>query len=156
MAGATPGEEFMSARLLYAASAAGFLIAYGAAAQQKPVQFHATLDAASEVPPAQSSATGGLKATLDPQAHELKYTLTYENLSAPPTAAHFHGPADPGKNVGVQAVIDPPLASPATGTVKLSSEQESELQAGKWYVNVHTKAHPSGEIRGQMEKEGGR
>lgn len=145
----------MSARLLIAGPAAAFLVAFGAAAQQKPVQFHATLNAASEVPPGQSSAAGKLQATLDPQAHELRYTLTYENLSGPATAAHFHGPADPGKNAGVQVPIEP-FNSPASGAAKLSEQQEADLQAGKWYVNVHTKAQPAGEIRGQMEKEGGR
>ena len=29
-------------------------------------------------------------------------------------------------------------------------QQAAELMAGKWYVNVHTLAHPGGEIRGWM------
>ena len=145
----------MPHRMLFATAAVVSLIAVGARAQEKAVQFQATLNGASEVPPAEVSATGSLKAKLDPQTHELTYTLTYQNLSAPPTAAHFHGPADPGKNAGVQVGIQPPFTSPATGTAKLSSQQESELQAGKWYVNVHTQAHPDGEVRGQVLKEGG-
>jgi CHRD domain-containing protein len=148
-------ENPMPGRLLFAAAAATCLISIGAVAQQKPVQFQSSLKGESEAPPVQSTATGNLKATLDPQAHELRYTLTYENLSGAPIAAHFHGPADPGQNAAVQVPIQPPN-SPATGAAKLSEQQESDLQAGKWYVNVHTQAHPGGEIRGQLQKEGGR
>ena len=145
----------MSHRMLFTATAAILLIAAGAYAQEKAVQFHATLNGSSEVPPVQVPATGSLEAKLDPQTHELTYTLTYQNLSAPPTAAHFHGPADPGQNAGVAVGIQPPFTSPAAGTAKLSGEQESQLQGGKWYVNVHTQAHPGGEIRGQVQKSGG-
>lgn len=145
----------MSRRLLLTTAAALCLIAPGARAQGKAVDFIATLSGTSEVPPVQVPASGKLTAKLDPQSHQLTYTLTYANLSAPPTAAHFHGPASPGQNAGVQLPIEPPFSSPATGTVKLSEQQQADLQAGKWYVNVHTQAHPGGEIRGQVLKSGG-
>ncbi len=32
----------------------------------------------------------------------------------------------------------------------LTDAQIADLQAGKWYFNVHTAAHPPGEIRGQV------
>jgi hypothetical protein len=32
----------------------------------------------------------------------------------------------------------------------LTAAQVDELKAGKMYVNVHTAAHPGGEIRGQL------
>ena len=145
----------MHHRMLFATFAVVCVIGVGARAQERAVQFQATLNGASEVPPVQVQATGSLQAKLDPRTHELTYTLNYQNLSAPPTAAHFHGPADPANNAGIQVGIQPPFTSPVTGTAKLSSQQESELQAGKWYVNVHTQAHPGGEVRGQVLKEGG-
>jgi len=37
------------------------------------------------------------------------------------------------------------------GTATLTPEQVTALEDGKWYVNLHTAAHPGGEIRGQLK-----
>ena len=42
------------------------------------------------------------------------------------------------------------MPNPATGSKVLTDDQIADLMAGKWYVNVHTKANPGGEIRGQV------
>ena len=43
------------------------------------------------------------------------------------------------------------FSSPPHGTTpKLKPDQIQQLMADKWYVNVHTKANPGGEIRGQV------
>ncbi len=141
----------MSRRSLLAAAALASLVAFGARAADRTVQFHATLNGASEVPPVQTDATGTMHGTLDRDTGVLTYDITYQGLSGPATAMHFHGPAAPGKNAGVQVPIHPPLASPVRGaTPKLSDQQIKELLDDKWYVNIHTKAHPGGEIRGQV------
>src|SRR5215475_7526251 len=62
--------------------------------------FSATLTGAQEVPPTTSPGTGSASATLDPDG-TLHWTVSYQNLSGPATAAHFHGPATPGLNAGV-------------------------------------------------------
>lgn len=136
------GPSFAAALL-----AAGLL---SVAAHAEMRHFAAHLDGAHEVPPKQVGGTGELTATLDTASKKLTYTLTYSGLTGPASAAHFHGPAAPGKNAGVQVPIKPP-ESPAKGTVTLTSEQVSQLEHGQWYVNVHTKANPGGEIRGQVE-----
>ena len=41
-------------------------------------------------------------------------------------------------------------ASPIKGEATLTDAQAADLLAGRWYVNVHTRAHPGGEIRGQV------
>jgi hypothetical protein len=115
------------------------------------VTFKASLAAATEVPPNDSKATGAVTATLDTATKKLTWQGTYSGLSGAPTAGHFHGPADPGKNAGVAVPITA-SASPFQGSADLTDAQVADLTAGKWYVNVHTEAHKGGEIRGQLTK----
>jgi hypothetical protein len=70
-------------------------------------------------------------------------------LSGPASAAHFHGPAAPGQNAGV-IVPFPNPESPIRGEATLTEAQAADLLAGRWYVNVHSRAHPGGEIRAQV------
>ncbi|HEY3848297.1 MAG TPA: CHRD domain-containing protein [Acetobacteraceae bacterium] len=133
--------------MLAAVFAAGFVTAASAAT----LQFHATMNGASEVPPKKTAATGEAMATLDTAKKELTYTVSFENLSGPATAAHFHGPAAPGKNAGVAVPIGGAgPTSPVHGSATLTDAQIKDLRAGMWYVNVHTAANPGGEIRGQV------
>ncbi|MBV9757309.1 MAG: CHRD domain-containing protein [Alphaproteobacteria bacterium] len=143
----------MNRRILLAAIAAAGLVSFGAQAQ--PVQFHAALSGSTEVPPNKTEASGTATATLDRSTGTLTYEITYQGLSGPPTAMHFHGPAGAGQNSGVQVPIAAPLASPVKGTTgKLSDQQIQQLSAGQWYVNIHTKAYPGGELRGQLTSGG--
>jgi hypothetical protein len=75
--------------------------------------------------------------------------IEFSGLSGPVTAAHFHGPAAPGENAGPVVTIDD-LESPSEGSATLTDEQAAQLANGQWYVNIHTEAHPDGEIRGQV------
>jgi hypothetical protein len=112
----------------------------------------ATLDGKSEVPPNASAGTGTADIDYDAATRKLSWTLTYTGLSGPATAAHFHGPAEPGKNAGVAVAIPNATSSPAEGSATLTDAQAADLMAGKYYVNVHTAANPGGEIRGQVTK----
>ncbi|KVL90237.1 CHRD domain-containing protein [Burkholderia stagnalis] len=136
-------------RILQVALLAGVLAAGSAAAET--VRLSANLQPSSEVPPTTSKGSGAVDATYDTLTHTLQWTATYESLTGPATAAHFHGPAPVGQNAGVQVPIPKDgLASPIKGSKELTDTQVTELMAGKWYFNVHTKEHPSGEIRGQV------
>ncbi|TCW82192.1 CHRD domain-containing protein [Burkholderia sp. SRS-46] len=136
-------------RFLQVALLALVLAAGGAAAET--VRLSASLQPSSEVPPTTSKGSGAVDATYDTMTHTLQWTATYENLSGPATAAHFHGPAPVGQNAGVQVPIPKDgLASPIKGVKELTDTQVTDLMAGKWYFNVHTKEHPAGEIRGQV------
>jgi hypothetical protein len=80
----------------------------------------------------------------------LTWTVDYSGLSGPATAAHIHGPADPGANAGIVIPFTGNLASPIKGSATLTDAQMAQLEAGKWYVNIHTEANKPGEIRGQL------
>ena len=43
--------------------------------------------------------------------------------------------------------------NPIKGEATLTDAQAADLQAGKWYFNVHTAANKGGEIRGQVMKK---
>jgi len=42
------------------------------------------------------------------------------------------------------------LDLPGISIKDLTPDQATQFAAGQWYVNVHTSAHPGGEIRGQV------
>jgi hypothetical protein len=112
--------------------------------------FHTTMSGAAEVPPKTTAGTGEVTAKLDTATKMLTYNVTYSGLSGPATMGHFHGPAAVGVNAGVVVPFKAPIASPDSGSATLTDAQIADLEAGKWYANVHTAANPGGEIRGQM------
>ena len=138
----------LKTKTLLATLAVGILFAGPAFAEK----FKATLDGKSETPPNTSAGTGTADIDWDAATKMLSWKLTYSGLSGPATAAHFHGPAEPGKNAGVAVAIPNATSSPVEGSATLTDAQAADLAAGKYYVNVHTAANPGGEIRGQVMK----
>ena len=114
------------------------------------VSFSAELLGSAAVPANDSAGTGTVEATLDSETKVFKWSVTYEGLTGPATAAHFHGPADPGQTAGPVVPVED-LESPMEGEATLDDAQIADLQAGKWYFNIHTAQYPDGEIRGQMQ-----
>lgn len=138
----------MSHRLLLAAAIC--LLAFGARGADQTIQFHTDLDGADEVPANKTAGTGNFGATLDRDTKVLTYSVTYQGLTGPVVAGHFHGPAEPRQNANIVVPLQPPLASPIKGKATLTDQQVQQLMANNWYVNLHTKAYPNGEIRGQV------
>ncbi len=133
---------------IFAFAGALCLLAAGAA-DARVVHFMAMLKGADEVPPNATTGTGMVDASLDTDAKTFHYAASYSGLTGPAVAAHFHGPAMAGMNAPPMVPMTT-LVSPITGTASLSDGQIADLLAGKWYFNVHTAAHPGGEIRGQL------
>lgn len=110
-------------------------------------RFSAHLDGFQEVPPVMTGAEGWAVVRLDTSTNTVRVFAHASGLTA--VAAHVHL-APSGSNGGV---ILPLAGGPTTWTASgsLTAPQVSALQAGDTYVNLHTAAHPGGEIRGQIE-----
>lgn len=131
------------------------LLTSGSAGYAAPIVFKADLKGSSEVPPNTTGGSGSVTATFDPATKELTWSGKYSGLTGPVTAAHIHGPAEPGKNAGVVMWLSTkgqPFPSPFTGSAKLNDAQASDLMSGQYYINIHTAANPGGEVRGQLAK----
>lgn len=107
-----------------------------------------TLSGAAEVPPVTTSASGSGQIVVQPD-RSLSGTIRTTGMEA--TAAHIHVAA-PGRN-------GPPIVTLSKGSdgmftvpagARLNEAQHASYLAGELYVNVHSAAHPDGEIRGQL------
>lgn len=108
-----------------------------------------TLSGAAEVPPVQTQANGEGTISVDADMSVSGEVMTTGVMG---TMAHIHQGAV-GKNGGV--IIPLKNAGDGKWTVpddaKLTDAQYEAFKAGKLYVNVHSKAHPGGEIRAQLK-----
>jgi hypothetical protein len=117
------------------------------------VSYKADLKGSAEVPANDSKGTGTVDAKYDTASKKLAWTITYSGLTGPATAAHFHGPAAAGANAPPVLPLSGTLISPIKGDAALTDAQLADLQAGRWYFNIHTDANKGGEIRGQVVKK---
>jgi trimeric autotransporter adhesin len=111
-----------------------------------PLSLLATLGGDEETPPVSTTATGTASFILDPGMTALTFHLVHTMVNA--TAAHIHASA--GGEAGPILFSLSPVGADISGTVNLTPAQAVELLAGRMYVNVHSTAHPEGEIRGQI------
>lgn len=113
------------------------------------VTYKATLNGSKEVPNNNSSATGTATLTFNKDTKVFNIDVTH-NVAAV-TGAHIHK-GGAGENGAV--VFGLSTASPIDFTsVALDSTQEADLNAGLYYVNIHSLTYPNGEIRGQLIKQ---
>src|ERR1700734_4492020 len=112
-------------------SAAGAVLASSARPTYAAgTSYKATMDGASEVPPTTSTGKGAATVTYDAATKTVTWEGDFSGLSGDATAAHIHGPAEPGKNAGVVVPFGSNPTSPVHGTAKLTPEQEQQLAAG--------------------------
>ena len=89
-------------------------------------KFTAELTGASQVPPADSAATGTVEVTLDTEAKTVASVVTTEGLSGEPTACHIQGPAAATESAG--PVID--AMATMEGSAPITDEQITVLTGG--------------------------
>jgi CHRD domain len=115
---------------------------------------NATLTAGQETPKPKGNvrrARGTFTATLTKSGTTgtITWRLTFSRLTGRALAAHIHRGAR-GKAGPVVVPLCGPCRSGARGTTTLQASVLNALEAGRTYVNVHTRRNPAGEIRGQL------
>lgn len=107
-----------------------------------------TLSGGEQVPEVTTEAAGTGVVTIGAD-HGITGTVTISGMQA--TAAHIHE-APAGSNgppvVPLEQTTDGVWSVPAN--VTLTDAQYESFQAGNLYINVHSEAHPGGEIRAQL------
>jgi len=132
---------------LPAAIAAAALLAFSAAASAEQVRV--LLSGAAEVPPVETKASGAGVINI---GVDKSITGSVMTAGVVATMAHIHQAAADKNGPGMIPLVksgDNGWELPP-GT-KLTDEQLKAFKAGDLYVNVHSAAHPSGEIRGQLK-----
>jgi hypothetical protein len=121
--------------------------------------YFADMNAAQENPPLAETGTGKGLAVISADSSTVTYLITYSGLTGTVNASHIHTGAV-GVNGGVILPIVPgpsPMSGTltsatftASGSVTTFAQAVAAIRAGTTYFNLHTTAHPGGEIRGQI------
>ncbi len=154
------------------------LVVAFAARADEGAHFRAELVGTQETPAIFTVGTATFEAQVLDNDTRIDFTLTYQNLTAPPLAAHVHfgqkdvaggvsfffcggggKPACPGTTSGTITgtvvaadVVGPVAQGISAGDLPAILQM---IRAGFGYANMHTPLHPAGEIRGQIKVTGG-
>jgi hypothetical protein len=133
---------------------------------QDETEFEATLTGAAERPtPVSTNATGTATVTIDEANQTLTFNVTVSSL-VDATLAHIHTGGVDEAGPPVVTLLSTQVAGTtngvlASGTIQASAISGGEtfatlvekIRNGTTYVNVHTVANASGEIRGQLVED---
>jgi hypothetical protein len=172
----------MRAKRVHLAGAIGLLAVAGVvtttavAGGEREVRTHLT--GYQEVPAVSTDASGKFSAKLRRSADEIRYELSYADLTGTVQQAHIHL-GQRAVNGGISVFLCsnlgngppgtqmcPPAPAKISGTIRpadvvgpavqgLAPMEFGELvraiRAGATYVNVHSSTFPGGEVRGQLK-----
>ena len=124
--------------------------------------------------PVSSVANGSFEATIDDDASEIDFTLTFADLEAPVLFAHIHfgqrsvnggvaaflcggggKPACPQSGTVTGTIVSADVVGPAGQGIAAGEFDElvAAIRAGRTYANVHSTKFPTGEVRGQINDD---
>jgi 5'-nucleotidase/UDP-sugar diphosphatase len=133
-----------------------------AVAATDSVDFYAALSGANETTPVTTDASGAAGFALSGDQKSLDYVVIAHDL-VDATGAHIHTGAAGTNGPVVATLFGPHTGLDVDGELRRGTITEADLASGTMadliaalrdgtaYVNVHTTANPSGEIRGQVE-----
>jgi hypothetical protein len=128
--------------------------------------------------PVPSTGTGSMDVFYTKDTRTLTYKVSWTGLSDSVVAMHIHGIAPVGFNAGIvqhiisgvgatsgtnggqfsaQLVTNGPYRFSKTGSITGTMQvddvviREQDVLNGMYYMNIHTKTNPGGEIRGQIK-----
>lgn len=144
---------------------------------EQEIEFKARLSGGKEVPSVDTETAGKFKLHFDEWRGDATYKLfVYDGVRV--TQAHLHcAPPDAngpvvvflagnhergwdvdGKWIANATITDENIIPPAPGTacphdIQNMDDLVAAMLDGDIYVNVHTQAHPAGEVRGQLRPD---
>jgi CHRD domain len=110
-----------------------------------------------------SAALGSLDVYYSKAGKVLSYKFTWQGLTDTIIGIHIHGVAPVGFNAGIlqnililntkNEALFPYRGGSYSGTLLVDGVviKEESLLNGFYYLNIHTKTYPGGEIRGQIK-----
>jgi hypothetical protein len=139
-------------------------------------RFRARLVGGEETPAIFTPATGDFSARIVDGGTRIEFTVSWSNLTGNPSVAHIHigqrsvagavsfffcggggkpaCPASTSGSISGSAVAADVLGPTAQGVDPGNlAAVITMMRAGLTYANVHTPAHPGGEIRGQVKAD---
>lgn len=162
-------------KVVFAALVAVLLAGAGIVADGQRAEFEARLTGAEEVPPVVTDTTGKAEIVFNDDETKAEYELDVEK-GVRVTQSHIHcapkgvnGPVVvflagfhnrgwdvDGSWIENATVTDANVIPPAAGStcphvINNLRDLAHAMRQGDTYVNVHTIAHPGGEVRGQLQ-----
>jgi hypothetical protein len=140
-------------------SALGFgllaMLVFSFGAKAVEITYNAILNGASEVPPVETRGTGTAAVDVDAATKGISWRVAFGGLSSPVVGADIRCAGAVGaRGAGIAVTLGraPHLANPLVGAGRLTDAQFADLQAGGCYVDIQTKRHLAGELRGRLQR----
>ncbi len=122
--------------------------------RDRPLKFEADLSADQEVPPSGTGATGEAKVEVDLGQAQVCVEIEGEDLAGDVVAGHIHiGDAGENGPVLLNLGVDSADFETCIDGVDLTVMAAIVRDPASHYINIHTTAVPSGEIRGQLVRD---